>query len=88
MIKKNRQSITACSSLHLLLLKISYLTTLGLKMKLSNISVTYSEENSISKEVSKIRQHRIKLAEFVEGSHSIITLTHSLTQKDSIVAYT
>ena len=28
-----------------------------------------------------------KSAELVEGSDSIVTLTHSLNQKDSIVAY-
>ena len=49
-------SNTACSLLRQFFLRISYLTTLGPKMKLSNISVKYSEENSgsVSEEVSKI----------------------------------
>ena len=37
--------MTACSFLHLLLLRISYSTMLGLEMLLSDISVKYSEEN-------------------------------------------
>ena len=50
----------------------------------SNIAVKYSEEDSISGEVSKIGKHRIEIGK-VEGSDSIVT--HSLTPKDSIVAY-
>jgi len=37
--------MNACSLLRLLLLTIPHLTTLGLEMKPSNISVKYSEEN-------------------------------------------
>ena len=57
--ENNRQSMTACSLLRLLLLRISYLTTLGPKMSLRNISVKYSEENSLSGEVSKIGEYHI-----------------------------
>ena len=44
-----------------LLLRTPYLTTLGPKMQLSNISVKYSKENSISWEVSKIWEYWIKI---------------------------
>ena len=57
--ENNRQSKTACSLLRLLLLRISYLTTLGPKMSQRNISVKYSEENSLSGEVSKIGEYQI-----------------------------
>ena len=69
-VKIGMQSITACSSLRLLLLRISYLSTLGPKMYPSNISVKYSAENSVSGEVSKIGEHQIKIGR--------VTLTHSL----------
>ena len=46
--------MTACSLLRLLLIRIAYLTTLGSKMKPSNISVKYPEENLVSGEVCKV----------------------------------
>ena len=57
-IKKNRQSVTACSLLSLLLL--SQLTALGPKMKLSNIYVKYFLGGG-GGGVSKIGKHRIEL---------------------------
>ena len=74
---KNRQSITACSLLHLLLPRISYLTTLGPKMSLSNITVKYSEENPISG-FQRSGNIGSKSVEFAESSDSIVTLTRSL----------
>ena len=83
---KNRQSITARSLLRLLLLRMSYLTTLGPKMWLINISVKYSEQNSVSGEVSKIGKHRIKIGR-VRWGLGLYCYTHSVTQKESIVPY-
>ena len=48
--------MTACSLLRLLLLRIPHLTTLGLEMKPSNISVKYSEENFVLRARSKDRK--------------------------------
>ena len=75
--------MTACSLLRLLLLRISYLTMLGRKMELSNISVKYSEENSASGKFQRSGNIGSKSVEFVESSDYTVTLT----QKDSIVAH-
>ena len=72
---KNRQSTTACSLLHLVFLRISYLTTLGLKMKLSNISVKYSEKTPAPGKFQRLGSIRSKLAELVGGLDSMVTLT-------------
>ena len=69
-----------------------YLTTLGPKVYESNVSVKYSAKNSVSEEVSKIGEYRIEIGKVRCGlgfhcythTHS---LSHSLTEKDSIVAY-
>ena len=48
-------------------------------MLLSNISVNFSEENFFSGQVSKNSADiGLKSVEFVVGSDSIVTLTHSL----------
>ena len=89
---KNRQSMTACSLLQLLLLRIPHVTTLGPKMWLSNISVKYSEEKSVSEEVSKIGECRIEIGRVrcglgfhcythSEGQHSNLRRRDSKLQK-------
>ena len=79
LITKNRQSMTVCSLLLLLLLRITYLTTLGPKMSLRNISAKYSEETPFLESLSS-GNIASKSAEFVVGSDFIVTL-------DGIVAY-
>lgn len=37
--------------------------------------------------MSKIGKYWIEICKFVVGLHSTVTLTHSLTKKDSMVAY-
>ena len=77
--------MTACGLLRVLLLRKPYLTTLRPKMQLSNISVKYSEENSVSggglqdRGISDRRRQSSLLAR--------ILLLFSLTHKDSIAAY-
>ena len=78
--KKNCQFMTACSLLRLLLLKIPYLTTLGPKMELSNISVKYSEEIFVSG-VSKIGEYRIEICR-VRCGLGFYCYTHSLTYSE------
>ena len=77
---ENRQSTTACSLLHLLFLRISYLTPLGQEMYKSNISVKCSEKTPAPGKFQRLGSIRLKLAELVEGSDSMVTLTltHSL----------
>ena len=52
-------------------------------MYISNISVKYSEENSPGK-FQRSGKFGSKSAEFVEGSDSIVTLTHSEGQHSSL----
>ena len=68
--------MTACSLLLLLLLRITYLTTLGPKMSLRNISVKYSEENSVSG-VSKLAEYQIEIGR-VRCGLGFYRYTHSL----------
>ena len=53
--------MTTSGFLPLLLLRIPYLTTLGPKMLLGNISVKYSGQKSVSRKVSKIGEYRIEI---------------------------
>ena len=68
--------MTACSLLLLLLLRITYLTTLGPKMSLRNISAKYSEENYVSG-VSKLGEYRIEIGR-VRCGLGFYRCTHSL----------
>ena len=56
---------------------------MGPRMYISNISVKYSEENSPGK-FQRSGNFGSKSAEFVEGSDSIVTLTHSEGQHSNL----
>ena len=80
--------MTAFRLMHLLSLRILYLTTLAPKMQLSNISVKYSKEDSILMllKVTKIGEYQIKIGRVHHGL-GLFCHTPSLIQKESIVAY-
>ena len=80
--------MTAFRLMHLLSLRILYLTTLAPKMQLSNISVKYSKEDSIPMllKVTKIGEYQIKIGRVHHGL-GLFCHTPSLIQKESIVAY-
>ena len=84
---KNRQSITSCSFLRLFLLRISYLSDAGLE----GVSKQHFCKTPSPGKFQRSGNIGSRSAESVEGSDSIVTLshslTHSLTQKDSLVAY-
>ena len=77
--------MTACSLLHLLLLIIVYLTMP--KDLTKQHFCNYSEENSVSGEVSKIEEYQIKIGR-VRCGIGFCCYTYSHTHsEDSIVAY-
>ena len=69
--------MTACSLLCLLFFRIQYLTTLGLEISLSNISVKYSEENRGLRGRHKDGKYRIKIG-IVHCGRRFYCYTHSL----------